>query len=161
MRLLLLAVCLVLPITAFAQGEFWCWNADEIHAEVYGDSVRIFHRNALLNCCPDPITFEIEVGDATILVEEHSLYVCDCDCCYHLEMTLDDVPPGPWNVLYRWFDIEVWDWAEQVVEIVVPDVGQPLEPFVARQASHGCLETAEIPELAEPSSWGTIKAFYQ
>ena len=156
MRLLLIASCLLLPLAAHAQ-EQWCWNADLVYAEVHADSVRVVHLNALINCCPDPITFEFEVGDATILIEEHSLDVCDCYCCYHLDVTLGDVPPGPWNILYRWFDVEIWEWEERILQVVVPDVGQPLEPFLARQFSHGCLEEAEIPH---PTSWGTIKALY-
>ncbi len=162
MRTLALIVCLALPIAAAAQGEFWCWDADEVLAEVSGDTVHLFHHAALLNCCPDPITYEIDVGDATILVEEHSLHVCDCECCYDLGVTLEDVPPGPWNVLYRWFDIEIWDWTERVLEITVPDVGQGLGPFVADRASYGCLEAAVVPESpAEPVSWGVIKTLYR
>jgi hypothetical protein len=160
MRDLVLALCLLLPLTALAQDEFWCWDADEVLAEVVGDSIRVSHLNDLINCCPDPITFEVVVGDATILVEEHSLDLCDCYCCYHVEVTVADVPPGPWNVLYRWFDIETMDWAERVLEVVVPDVGQPPTPHVARQSSSGCLESATVPQTTEPSSWGTIKALY-
>ena len=162
MRALAVIVCLALPVAALAQGDFWCWDADEILVEVSGDTLHLFHHAALLNCCPDPITYEVEVGDATILVEERSLYVCDCDCCYDLAVTLVDVPPGPWNVLYRWFDIEIWDWAERVLEITVPDVGQGPEPAVLEQASYGCLEAAVVPgQPAERLHWGVIKARYQ
>jgi len=162
MRTFLLLVCILLPVATAAQGEHWCWDADVIQADVEGDVVRLRHLAALLNCCPDPITFEIEIGDATILVVEHSQDPCDCQCCYNLEVTLDDVPPGLWNVLYRWFDFEIWDWAECVLEIVVPDVGQPMESFVADQMSLGCLETAGLPEPSQEfPTWGLIKARYR
>jgi hypothetical protein len=162
MRAFALIVCLVLPVTAAAQGEFWCWDADEILAEVCSDTLHLFHEGALLNCCPDPITHDVVVGDATIFVVEHSLYVCDCDCCYEVHVTLANVPAGPWNILYRWFDIEIWDWAEQVLQIEVPDVGQGYVPYVAREESSGCLESSDVLEpITETVTWSTIKTFYQ
>lgn len=162
MRTLVLLACALFTLSTTAQCEFWCWNADEIQAEVEGDMVHLRHLAALLNCCPDPITYEIEVGDATIMVVEHSQHPCDCECCYNLGVTLDDVPPGPWNVLYRWFDVEIWDWTERVLQIDVPDVGQALEPFVAEQSSSGCLETTGLPDPSRiPLTWGVIKARYR
>jgi hypothetical protein len=106
------------------------------------------------------------IGDATILVEEHSLYPCDCDCCYNLEVVLEDVPPGPWNLRYRWFDIEIWEWTDRNLQIEVPYVGQPYDLIVvADQMVHGCLEATGLPNppdpSAEPSSWGRIKARYR
>lgn len=159
MRALALIVCLSLPLTAAAQDEFWCWNADEIRAQVCGDTVNFFHEGALLNCCPDPITHDVVVGDATIFVEEHSLDVCDCDCCYEVHMTLANVPAGPWNVLYRWFDIEIQDWAERVLEIEVPEVGQGYVPTVVRETDSGCLESSDASD--DPLSWGVIKILYR
>lgn len=162
MRALALIVCLVVPVVAAAQEEFWCWDADEITADVCGDTLHLSHYAALLNCCPDPITYIIEAGDATILVEEHSLSVCDCDCCYDVKVVVADVPPGPWQVLYRWFDIEIWDWTERVLEIEVPDVGQGLEPYAARVTDSDCLETSYAPGWAQaPVSWGVVKTHYR
>jgi hypothetical protein len=157
-----LLVCALLPLAAGAQEEFWCWDADEVEAKVDGGSVRIFHLAALINCCPEPITYDVEVGDATILVVEHSMDICDCQCCFNLEMTLEDVPPGTWNLVYRWLDWEIWDWTERVLEIVVPDVGQALEPVVTDQGVYGCLETSGVPEPPDPRrmTWGRLKARY-
>jgi len=162
MRAFVLFACALFCLATAAQGEFWCWNADEIQAEVDEDMVHLRHLSALLNCCPDPITFEIEIGDATILVVEHSQDLCDCQCCYNLRVTLDDVPPGFWNVRYRWFDIEIWDWTERVLEIEVPDVGQAAEPFVSDQVGSGCLETMGLPDQSHvPVTWGVVKARYR
>jgi len=163
MRTLLLIVFLLLSSAATAQ-DFWCWDADEVRATVRDDQVRFEHLAALLNCCPDPITYDVYVGDVTIFIEEHSQSPCDCDCCYNLDMTLDDVPPGFWIVRYRWFDIEIQDWAEQEFQIEVPDVGQPYIPFVAEQAIYGCLESTSVPPvewLADRHTWGWIKARYR
>jgi hypothetical protein len=143
--LILLIVCALLPSVAAAQ-DFWCWNADEVRAYVDGDQVRLSHLAALLNCCPDPITYDVHVGDVTIFIEERSESPCDCDCCYNLEVALDDVPPGPWILRYRWFDTEIRDWTEQVLQIYVPDVGQPFDTYVAGQNSYGCLDAAPVPE---------------
>ena len=159
MRGLIVALYLLVASTAAAQSEFWCWDADEIRAEVKGGSVRIQHVAALYNCCPEPITYEILVGAATILVEEHTLAPCDCDCCANLEVTLEDVPPGPWNILFRWFDLESLEWVEEILLIVVPDVGQALEPVVAGQSYSGCLEASHISDaLSNPVGSWTIKA---
>lgn len=162
MRTLVLLLCVLLPLTAGAQEEFWCWDADQVLAFVDSSSVRVLHLAALLNCCPDPITYEVEIGDATIFVEENSMSPCDCDCCYNLEMTLEDVPPGEWNLLYRWFDIEIWDWTERVLEITVPDVGQSPGPILGDQRHSECLDVSEVPDpSARRISWGTMKARYQ
>ena len=162
MRTLILFVCVLLPLTAAAQDELWCWDSDEIVADVEGDKVHLRHLAALLNCCPDPITFDIEVGDATIMVVENSEQPCDSNCCYNLKVTIEDVPPGPWNILYRWFDIEIWEWTELVLQIEVPDLGQPLEPFVAERWNSGCME---VQGLREPSltslTWGEVKTSYR
>ena len=162
MPALAVLVVLLLPIGVAAQNEFRCWNSDEIQAEVENDTIDVWHLSALLNCCPDPITYVIDVGDATILVEEHSLRPCDCECCYDLMVTLANVPPGLWNLLYRWFDIETWTWTERVLPVEVPDVGQSGVPVVAEQWDSGCVTgtNAREPE-GSPRSWGAIKAMYR
>ena len=72
MRLTALLAGLILPGAASAQGGLSCWNDDAVHATVEGDTLHIEHLAALLNCCPDPITWIINVGDASLFVEEHS-----------------------------------------------------------------------------------------
>ena len=157
-----LLACVLLLSAPAAQAQFWCWDADEIEAEVDGDTVRLYHLSALLNCCPDPITYEILVGDATVLVVEHSESPCNCDCCYNLEVTLGEFPAGPWNILYRWFDIEIGDWAERSLQIEIPDLGQGYVPFVAGQTISGCLETAGLLEPVQRIlTWGAIKTHYR
>ena len=64
-RWLRLLLCLALPLSAAAQDEFWCWDADVVEVVAHGDMVRIYHLAALLNCCPEPITFDVHIGDAT------------------------------------------------------------------------------------------------
>lgn len=164
MRTFSLLVCFLTSLTVAAQGQpFWCWDADEVTAEVEGSTVYLQHLAALLNCCPEPITYEIDVGDATIMVVERSESPCDCECCFNLGVTLEGVPAGAWNILYRWFDWEIFDWAERVLQIEVPDLGQGYVPVLADQQSFGCLETASAPvePPTESATWGNVKARYR
>jgi len=161
--LILLLACTSLPTVGIAE-ELWCWNVDQVLVQVNGDRVRVDHLAALLNCCPDPITYHVEVGDVTVFIEERSETQCYCDCCFNLDVTLEDFPSGPWVLRYRWFDIETDEWTEREFQIEVPDLGQPYVPYVAAQNRYGCLETSDVPEEEPPAdrrSWGKIKAGYR
>ncbi len=161
MRATSLRFCILLLIifATSAHAQFWCWDTDEIVAEVDGHSVRIEHLAALYNCCPDPITYDVEVGDATIFIQENTLMPCDCECCYDLTLVVADVPPGPWNLLFRWFDVESWQWTERVLQVEVPDVGQTPPPYVADAFRTECLETTSVPdETSIGMTWGAVKA---
>jgi hypothetical protein len=162
MKRLALLPGLLLPAIALADGGPWCWNADEVTAVVSADTVRIAHSADYINCCPDPIVWDVQVGDATIFVEERSQTPCNCDCCYDLEVALANVPAGPWNVLYRWFDLENGDWVDRVLMIEVPDVGQTYVPFVAGQSASGCLnQTGAEGGSPDPVTWAQVKALYR
>jgi hypothetical protein len=164
MRLLALALLLLPPQTAAAQ--YWCWDADEVTVDVLGDSVRVRHLADLINCCPEPISWELFVGEGTLLVVEHWVPGCYCLCCFDLEMTMADVPPGQWLLSYRWFDIEADDWVDMVFEIELPDVGQGAWPTVVHQDDSGCLDPTSVPPGQEQhvetdSTWSTLKALYR
>ena len=133
--------------------------------ETDGHTVRIQHLAALYNCCPEPITYDIEIGDATVLIEEQTQSPCDCDCCMDTELVLTDFPPGHWILTFRWFDIEIWDWVTDSQQIYVPDVGQQHDPVIAAQTVTDCLTAVGAPESLDPSmarhTWGRIKARYR
>jgi hypothetical protein len=159
---LLLGILLLIGQVTPARAQFWCWEADEVIADTEDDIVRIQHLAALYNCCPDPVTYNIEVGDATILVEEYTLAPCNCDCCMDLEVVLVDVPAGPWNILFRWFDLESGQWTGVILEVIIPDVGQQSGPFLAETARTDCLEASSVPDLSDaPLTWGYVKAMYR
>ena len=88
------------PAAAFEY--LWCCNKDAVRVEVDPATsvVRIIHEAALYNCCPEPILYDVELGDATLMVTERTLEEspCDCDCCFELGVKIADVPPGPWQV---------------------------------------------------------------
>ncbi|MFH1681202.1 MAG: hypothetical protein ABIH26_11225 [Candidatus Eisenbacteria bacterium] len=164
MRGLFLLACVLSMSAAGAESQsgFWCWDADEILVFVEEDTVRIQHLSALYNCCPEPITYEVHAGDATIFVVEHTLSPCNCDCCANLEVLLTEVPAGPWNILFSWFDLERGEWVEEIRQVVVPDVGQGYEPVLAGQIYSGCLEATGVPEAAElGTTWGTVKSLFR
>jgi hypothetical protein len=159
---LVLGAVLTLALAGVSRAQFWCWDADSVQAEVSADTLRIDHLASLYNCCPDPLTYDIQVGDATIFIVEHTEAACDCDCCMDVSMAIDDVPPGPWNILFRWFDLEIGQWMEVILQIAVPDVGQPLEPVLEQVTHTDCLAPSWIPDLEEQTlSWGCAKAIYR
>lgn len=146
------------------EAQPWCWNSDEVQVQVNGDQVRIDHLADLLNCCPDPITYDVLVGDVSIFVEEHSQSSCYCDCCFNLGVTLEDFPAGFWILRYRWFDIETGEWVEREFQLEIPDLGQPYIPRVGEQHSSSCLEAAGVSQegpTATKRSWGRIKLGYR
>ena len=77
-----LVVCALISVAFTAHAQYWCLDLDEIVAEVDGSQVHIQHLADFINCCPDPITYDIQVGDAAILVEEQSDAGCYCLCCF-------------------------------------------------------------------------------
>ena len=149
MRTLILTFCCLLLSSTVAWGQFWCWDMDDIRASVDADTLRISHYTALYNTCPDPIEYEVHVGSATIFVIEHTEWLCDSHCCADLEVTLANVPAGPWNIHFEWFDFEIYDWTHEVLMVEVPDVGQGYEPVVIDQYYSGCLEANGAPETID------------
>ncbi|HOX24439.1 MAG TPA: hypothetical protein PLL30_01620 [Candidatus Krumholzibacteria bacterium] len=156
MRFLFIVACLTLPAAVAAQP--WCWNLDTFEVTVVDSDVKIAHHSDLINCCPDPITFDVQVGDVTIFVEEQWESPCDCDCCYDLAVVLEEVPAGWWILRYRWFDIESGGWTDRTFEVEVPDLGQGYVPVVGEIADSGCLEATAVPEEPAPArSWSALK----
>jgi hypothetical protein len=95
-------------------------------------------------------------------VVENTQSPCDCECCYHLGLTIADMPPGPWNLLFRWLDMETWTWTDRILPITIPDLGQGYEPYVAEQHRTNCLWTSAVPEPPESlPTWGALKAMYR
>ncbi len=168
MRSLLLSLfvlaCIVSPAAAWEY--LWCFEADEVRVEVDPATsvVTILHEAALYNCCPEPIYYDVEFGDATLLVVEHALIEapCDCDCCFELGVEITDAPPGPWQVLFRWFDLETGGWVDWHGEIVVPDVGQGSDPGEVALLNSGCLDTSGVPAHSTDSlTWSAVKTCYR
>ncbi|MCA9755962.1 MAG: hypothetical protein KDA27_09185 [Candidatus Eisenbacteria bacterium] len=158
----------LLPVRAGAEGGYWCWDADEVSVHVDGSTLHVAHEAALINCCPEPIVYEVEMTTNEIEVTERSESVCNCDCCFNLEFQIEDVPPGSWTLTYHWLDHETYQWVSRTVPVEVPDLGQGVDPFVGAQWHSGCLEPSSIPSDSDSSDpetrnegWGPLKAHYR
>jgi hypothetical protein len=161
--LLVFVLALACSAAPAAAWEYlWCFEADEIRVEVDGATVTVFHDAALYNCCPEPILYDVEFGDATLLVVEHTLVEapCDCFCCFDLAVEIPDAPPGPWQVMFRWFDLESGDWVDWHGGIEVPDVGQSSGPGDETVLNSGCVDTSGV-SPSERLDWSTVKSCYR
>ncbi len=168
MRTLILVTCLLalfMP-TAAAADHLWCIDADDVHVEVdpISADIHVFHDSALYNCCPEPITYEVHFGDATMFVVEHVAAdpPCDCNCCFDLGVKIHDPPPGPWCVTFSWLDEETGTWVEWHGQIVVPDVGQGYTGGEVEPENSGCLTTTGVQDPPHDQLlWGTLKTLYR
>jgi hypothetical protein len=162
--LTLLALAL-LAVPVGAAAYLWCVDTDEIRIEVdpaTGDFT-LYHDGAQYNCCPEPISYEVHFGDATLFVIEHVAAdpPCNCNCCYDLSVTIPDAQPGPWQVSFTWLDVETYTWTDWHGEIIVPDVGQGYVHGEPVPSSSGCLDSTSVTQgPRDLSTWSTVKALY-
>jgi hypothetical protein len=96
-------------LSTLLSGDDYPWCGDdavEIAVEEY--SLRITHRNATYNCCPEDIRVELTVaGDTLTLGETEVLTMpCVCLCCYDVESVVVNLPEGYYWVNYCWSDWE-------------------------------------------------------
>lgn len=170
--IVLAGALLVLGLSTVLQpvgAQYWCWDADNIYAQVVGSTVTFYHDAALYNCCPDRFDFEIDIAGGELIVEEYEILSspCYCICCYNVALEIEDVPPGDYTGVYHWYDYEIEEWRVWLLEILVPDVGQSGEPQISWVSTPECLESSSVPEQ-EPSgedpdsgTWGRLKTIYR
>jgi hypothetical protein len=166
----LVGVALVFTLLAGparGQGYLWCWDSDEVFAEVEGTSVTIHHLSAVYNCCPNPMEYIMGWQDGRLVIQEKEILVngCWCICCYDLKVTFDDFAPGDWTVLFRWQDEENGAMQEVELSFFVPnesDMDAP--PAKDGYWRSDCLEAAApVPGGPEPGclAWDAVKALYR
>jgi hypothetical protein len=171
MRAVLVAAVAALvlwPAAAPAQdGYLWCWNGDQVYAEVSGSSVTFFHRSAVYNCCMNPMEYLTYWEDGRMVIEEQEILVnpCWCLCCYDLSVTFDDFPPGQQTVVFRWDDEETGETMDVEIELSVANYSEMHSP-VAQDGSwkSECLGApSAVPDdpPAEPVRWDALKARYR
>ncbi|MBT3242800.1 MAG: hypothetical protein HN352_06590 [Bacteroidetes bacterium] len=75
-------------------------DTDCLIFEYDGDSIlTISHINAGFNCCPERFMVDVEIRNDTIFVlESEGEGVCDCDCLYDMNYTIQPVPPGEYII---------------------------------------------------------------
>ncbi|MCP3902678.1 MAG: hypothetical protein GY715_03500 [Planctomycetes bacterium] len=91
-------------------GELGCTDDDSIELTVVGSTLYVLHRSTTYNCCPDDIVVSLTVEGNTLRLTETETFVgfpCPCLCCYDVEATITDIPPGSWTVEYCWDDYEI------------------------------------------------------
>ena len=139
----------------------WCWDLDDVYAEVIASTIRVHHDATLYNCCPERFDYAVSQQGNVIRIEETEINPqCACMCCYDLSVDVEDVPPGSYVVEFRWWDTEAGDWLSVPLEVTVPDVGQAGPLVLGPSAMSDCL-TVGIPEPNASSTWGSIKALYR
>jgi hypothetical protein len=166
----LLATLLAATPAAAQYLDLWCWEADEIHARVEEGALIVFHDAAVYNCCPDSFDYEVSLEETTIRVREIEILTmpCDCLCCFDLAATIEDLPPGVYQLEFSWYDYEGATWLAHWFEVTIPDAGQAQLPAVVETYNSGCLATQSVPEASipgpdEPASptWGRIKTLFE
>ena len=161
-----LALLLALVSPALANDELWCYDADQVLAEVQGSTVTVYHLATVYNCCPDEFDYAVELAQDEIWVWETEILTmpCDCWCCFDLAAQIEDVPPGLYTLRFLWYDYESEDWREESLPIEVPGTDATGPLTIASVYNSGCLDTATVSEdwaPAESETWGRIKALYR
>lgn len=97
--------CLAAPLSG---DEYAGCGEDDMEITVEGHSLRIIHRNATYNCCPEDIRVGLTAGDGCLLLQETEFLAmpCPCLCCYDIESVVVDLLPGRYWVEYCWDDWE-------------------------------------------------------
>ena len=95
---------------------------DQIEVVVENHLVRITHKNATYNCCPDDIEVSLWVaGNLLRLTEKEILtHPCYCLCCYDVKSTIVDLPSGSYTLEYCWYDYETRVTKCDTDEVVIP-----------------------------------------
>ncbi len=140
---------------------------DSVFAFVDGDRIQVFHTGALYNCCPTRFDYDVSVDVGSILVVENEILEqpCYCVCCIDLETDIEDMAPGAYVLVFRWYDYETYMWRDWPLDIEVADVGQGMPgPSVALTWFSDCYgSSASVAEEGAPrlGSWGAIKEIYR
>lgn len=158
----------LLPILAASSGRAggpWCTNTDGLRLEAApaAGAVSLTHTGAMYNCCPEPILYDVAAAAGVLTVTERVLEEspCDCICCFDLEAIVSDVPPGDWEVVFRWLDAESGSWQELTGSVTVPAPVCADAPHAAPAAPPECLVSTGVEPPAPAGAWGLVKTIYR
>lgn len=156
LTLLVLAVCGAALADEPSFGS--CLEDDAFEVFATTNHLRIVHRQATYNCCPDPVSFMVEREGQQIHVTERVLpeFPCDCICCFEFEVELDDVPGGFVFITYSWLDVDQGGIRSIPLEAWVPGGDATEEIVVAASQRSDCLPTPN-----GDAAWGAVKAAYR
>ena len=150
---------------AFGQDYLWCFNQDDVAFQFVPESasLTIIHTAAMYNCCPEPVSYDVVMGEGVITVTEliGADPPCDCICCFKLEVELSGIPAGYWAVEFVWLNEEDYQWYTQGVQVVVPGVVDTAQLLAVNHEISDCLDASAVPDPPAPSfSWDAVKALY-
>ena len=113
--------CLPARRDASRDDPYPCPGDDQIQLTVEGNTLHVLHTNATYNCCPDDILISLTVeGSLLRLTEEELDQQCYCICCYDVEATVVELPPGEYTVEFCWYDYQTDGQRCYVEDIVIP-----------------------------------------
>ena len=169
MSLRAFACCLLVFLAgaspAIAQEYLWCYNEDSVSFALDPaiPQLTIEHRAAMYNCCPEPVSYQVELGEGILTVTEivGADPPCDCICCFNLKAEVTGLPSGLWTVRFTWLNEEDWQWLTEETQLVVPG---PTEMAPAVQVDHeisDCLDVSAVPDQPADPSWDAVKAWYR
>jgi hypothetical protein len=170
--MILRAACCLLLILAVAgspvraQEYLWCFGQDEVSFQFDPDNhlLSITHLAAMYNCCPEPVSYDVVMGDGLITVTEvvGADPPCDCICCFELKVDISEIPAGFWTVEFVWLNEEDFQWYTEGIQVVVPGVVDTAELLEVDHQISDCLEASSVPDPPAPfCGWGRLKALYR
>jgi hypothetical protein len=118
-------------------GDPWC-DEDAFEFTVEPGTLHALHRNATYWCAQQDIEVSMSLQGNVLRLTEREIEPepTDCLCCYDVESTVVDLPPGPYTVEYCWLDYESgWEELCHTTEVVIPEP----EPQVGSYSDSGCL----------------------
>jgi len=139
-------------------------ESDLLGAEIVGDTLTVHHRDAAYNCCMDSTTYTVTMDGSVIDIIETEIVPdpCLCLCCFDLSVSVADLAPGTWTVVFRWHDSDSDQWEEWSDDVTVPDVGQGGEAVVSGVMNSGCIDPNAAPlRPGAVASWGRVKSIYR
>lgn len=164
--IIVILVLFAFPIIALADFSYlWCDKADDVYAELAPSGIlNLYHDAAVYNCCPDGVAFDITTEGNVLRVEEQMLgdMPCDCDCCYNLSVSVANLTPGLWTVVYVWQDLETGGPMQVELAVSIAAADSIKTPIVVDEVLSDCVDTAPVSNGPEDLTvWGTLKGRYR
>jgi hypothetical protein len=141
----LAAAMLVSGAGTSAAQPAWCQGQDVVWAQVVGSTIRVHHDAALYNCCSDAIVYDTSIQDSLIQIVETELNPqCACICCFNLEVAVEEVPAGTWQVDFAWYNYESQIVEHRLLTVIVQAAGAG-PPQQGNSLASPCLESSAAP----------------
>jgi hypothetical protein len=139
--LMLLALLFVHPA---AGSSDWCYMVgDNLYASADEGTITIHHDAAFYNCCPDSITYAwSQDGFRFTVVETEVMPQCLCYCCFDLTTARSNVPPGSYEIDFRWE--KLGRPMQRTLYVYVPDAGQSGESGPGPRTMSNCIPSPPV-----------------